>query len=111
VVVGRKLAFSIPDLKRMQQHNRAEDKKRKAKEKYPPLIKTNSKIGLVTNLIFFIAILPFFITLQNQSPLKVLANVVMILMVYDFFYYLMHRFLFHGKGFFPPHTCRTSPGP
>lgn len=100
VVVGRKLAFSIPDLKRMQQHNRAEDKKRKAKEKYPPLIKTNNKIGLVTNLIFFIAILPFFITLQNQSPLKVLANVVMILMVYDFFYYLMHRFLFHGKGFF-----------
>ena len=27
-------------------------------------------------------------------------NLFLILMVYDFFYYLMHRFLFHGKGYF-----------
>ena len=88
---GRKIAFSVPDLKRMQQHDRAEDKKHKAKDKYPPIIKINNKIGIFSNLIFFIAILPFFATLQSQSPLKILIDVVIILMVYDFFYYLMHR--------------------
>ena len=99
-VLGRKIAFSVPDLKRMQQYNRTEDKKRRAKEKYPPIIKINNKIGVFSNLTFFIAVLPFFVTLQNQSPLRVLIDVVMILMVYDFFYYLMHRFLFHGQGYF-----------
>ncbi|WP_159931192.1 sterol desaturase family protein [Oceanicoccus sp. KOV_DT_Chl] len=99
-MIGRTLLFSIPALANTRQLNHAEDKKRKAQEKYPPIIKRNNLIGLVSNLIFFIAVTPFFVTLQTQSVTKILIDSVLILMIYDFFYYLMHRFLFHGQGYF-----------
>jgi len=44
--------------------------------------------------------LPFIATLQAPSIGKMLIDTAVMLMVYDFFYYLTHRFLFHGNGNF-----------
>ncbi|MEH6552331.1 MAG: sterol desaturase family protein [Pseudomonadales bacterium] len=96
----RFIAFKVPVLNETRILNRVEDKKKKAKEKYPPMIKSSQKAGMCTNGFFVFAIAPFFLTLEAQSIGKVVLDIVAILMIYDFFYYLMHRFLFHGQGYF-----------
>ena len=73
---------------------------KKAKAKYPPVIKSTRMIGLYTNLVFFALVVPFIVTVDNTPLWEVLLDLVAILMVYDFFYYLTHRFLFHGQGYF-----------
>jgi sterol desaturase/sphingolipid hydroxylase (fatty acid hydroxylase superfamily) len=50
-------------------------------------------------MVIFGAIMPFCVTLATQPWWRVLWDVFVILMVYDFFYYLVHRFLFHNNGF------------
>lgn len=99
-VVMQFFVFKVPALQRTLQDNRAQDRIKRKKDKYPPVVKANNITGLLTNLVFFIAIAPFFVTLEPLPLLRELGNVVMILMVYDFFYYLTHRFLFHGQGYF-----------
>lgn len=98
VAMGRWIVFKIPAIKETQQKNKQVDKTKYKNERYQPRIKTSQRIGLGTNLFFFIFIAPFFITLETQSIGRILLNVVVILLVYDFFYYLTHRFLFHGNG-------------
>ena len=53
----------------------------------------------IFSLIAFGVVLPFCLTVEAQGPLRVLRDVFVILMVYDFFYYFTHRFLFHDSGF------------
>ena len=98
-VVGKFLVFRIPALRQAREHNLAEDAVKVAKPKYPPVIQQSKYVGLVLNTLFFVAIAPLVVTLQTQSVWKVLLDIVVILMVYDFFYYLTHRFLFHGQSF------------
>ena len=95
---GKYLAFRVPALAEAKQANRVEDKKKLAKEKYPPMVKANQKVGFYLNITFFLLVLPFCVTLAPQPWWQVLLDIVVVLMVYDFFYYLMHRFLFHGQG-------------
>jgi sterol desaturase/sphingolipid hydroxylase (fatty acid hydroxylase superfamily) len=45
-----------------------------------------------------VAILPFSATVDSPSFARILLEIVAILMVYDFFYYMAHRFLMHGNG-------------
>ncbi len=99
-VVGKFLIFRIPALAKAREYNLAEDAKKVAKPKYPPVIKQGKQIGLAMNVLFFVVILPLVLTLQAQPVWKILLDIVLILMVYDFFYYLTHRFLFHGEGYF-----------
>ena len=94
--LGHLLAFRIPAIQRMRQLNREEDRKRLAKPKYPPVVRLNNRIGLATNLVFFVAAAPFCVTLAAQPLWKYALDIAAILMVYDFFYYLTHRFVFHG---------------
>lgn len=94
------LAFKVPALARMRQLNMDLDVPKKAMEKYPPIIRQNNQVGLGMNLAFFLVMLPFIATLQTPPVWKILLDTVVILMVYDFFYYLTHRFLFHGDGAF-----------
>lgn len=58
----------------------------------------NRKWGLFFMVLIFAGILPFCLTADAQVWWKVLLDMVVILMVYDFFYYLTHRFLFHDGG-------------
>lgn len=97
-VIGKFLLFKIPALRQAREHNIAEDAKKIAKDKYPPVIKQSKYVGLALNIFFFVGIAPFVLTMQAQPVWKVLVDIVAILMVYDFFYYLTHRFLFHGQS-------------
>ncbi|MDX1735685.1 MAG: sterol desaturase family protein [Halioglobus sp.] len=97
-IIGKKLAFSVPALAQMREINRAEDKKKWDKEKYPPMVRSSQKVGKWCNFTFFPLILPFCVTLQPQPWWQVLLDIFVILMFYDFFYYCAHRFWFHGTG-------------
>jgi sterol desaturase/sphingolipid hydroxylase (fatty acid hydroxylase superfamily) len=96
--VGKWLAFKVPALAQMREINRMKDKEKWAREKYPPVVRASQKVGLYCNVILFVLILPFCVTLTVQPVWKVFLNVFIILMFYDFFYYLVHRFWFHGNG-------------
>ncbi|MBU6269146.1 MAG: sterol desaturase family protein, partial [Sphingomonadales bacterium] len=63
--------------------------------------KWNAKWGAIDTLVIFGLILPFCLTLDAQPWWQILRDCFVILMVYDFFYYLVHRFLFHDGGFGP----------
>jgi sterol desaturase/sphingolipid hydroxylase (fatty acid hydroxylase superfamily) len=58
----------------------------------------NRKWGAAFTLVIFALILPFCLTADAQPWWRVVLDCAVILMVYDFFYYLMHRFLFHDGG-------------
>ena len=95
--IGRYIAFKVPALQRMREINIEEDKKRLAQEKYPALLKRGRMAGFPSIVAFFLLILPFCATLAHRSVGGILLDIFIILMVYDFFYYLTHRFLLHGN--------------
>ncbi|MEZ5572434.1 MAG: sterol desaturase family protein [Halioglobus sp.] len=97
-VVGKRLLFSVPALGEMRALNKEKDKPKWQTEKYPPVVRATQKVGMYCNLVFFFLLLPFCITLNAQPVWKVLLDIFIILMFYDFLYYLSHRFWFHGQG-------------
>ena len=101
-VVLRLILFSIPALAKTRAEDKAKNKEKfkKHEDRYRRRVPLSQKIGLSFNLFFFLAILPFIVTFDAQPVWKILLLCVVVLMVYDFFYYLMHRFLFHGSGYF-----------
>ena len=101
VVAGRFLLFRIPAFHRAVDFNNAERKRkwRDLGHKYQHRLKSSQKIGLITNLVFFLLILPFIVTVESRSIGRILLDAFVVLMVYDLFYYVTHRFLFHGKGY------------
>lgn len=102
VLLGQKIVFSIPAIAKTRELNNAQNKdkwKNKA-QKYHHRVKASQKIGLGFTLAFYVLLLPFIVTLDAQPVWKILLDVFLILMIYDLFYYLTHRFLFHGKGYF-----------
>lgn len=58
----------------------------------------NRKWGLIFTVLIYVAIIPFVITAESMVWWEYLLDIFVILMVYDFFYYLTHRFLFHDGG-------------
>ncbi len=97
-IVGKRLLFSVPALANMRALNKAKDKERWVQEKYPPIVRATHKVGLYCNITFFLLLLPFCITIAAQPWWKVLLDTFIILMFYDFLYYLSHRYWFHGQG-------------
>ena len=59
----------------------------------------NRRWSLLFIVVIFGLILPFCLTAEPQPWTRVLRDMVVILMFYDFFYYLTHRFLFHDSDF------------
>jgi sterol desaturase/sphingolipid hydroxylase (fatty acid hydroxylase superfamily) len=98
--LGHFLAFKIPALERMRVINREQDALKMANKRYPPMVKASIRVGLATNLVFFLILAPFVITLEAKPVWRYLTDVVLILLVFDFFYYLTHRFLLHGVAYF-----------
>ncbi len=102
VVVGRFFAFKLPAFRSALEFNNA-DRKRKWRElghKYHARVVVNQRIGLFVSLAFFALFLPFIVSFEEQAISKILLNALLVLMIYDLFCYLTHRFLFHGKGYF-----------
>ena len=94
--VGKAIAFRIPAIKRMLDWNRHEDAPKRASSKWKPVAKGQQKVGLIINGGFLLLLCPFFVTLGELTWWRPLADAFIVLMVYDLFYYLIHRFLFHG---------------
>ncbi len=69
-----------------------------------PAYAANQRLNRIWSMVFlaiiFGLIMPFCLTAAPQPWFRVLLDMVMILMVYDFVYYLTHRFLFHDNGIF-----------
>ena len=97
-IVGKRLAFSVPALGKMRALNKEKDKERWIQEKYPPVVRATQKVGLYLNITFFSLILPFCVIASPQPVWEILLDIFIILMFYDFFYYMAHRFWFHGQG-------------
>jgi sterol desaturase/sphingolipid hydroxylase (fatty acid hydroxylase superfamily) len=98
--LGKFLIFKVPALQGERRKNKVLDKPKFAQDKYPPVVRATQRVGLYSNLVFFFGYAPLFVTLSPQPWWRAPLDIFVILMVYDFFYYLMHRFLFHGQGYF-----------
>ena len=94
--LGRWIVFKVPAFQRVREQNRALDKERLGRDKYPPMIKRSIRAGMWTNLAFFFVMAPLVMSFEPRPLWRGLFDIVLILMVYDFFYYLTHRFLFHA---------------
>ena len=102
--VGRRLVFLVPAFQRMRELNREADKVKLSKGRFKAAVKASNKVGLYTNLAFYILVLPFAINLEPRPLWRHAVDIVAVLLVFDFFYYLTHRFLFHGKALRKVHS-------
>ena len=93
-------AFKIPAFQRMREINRERDAVKMEDERYPATVKASIRVGMATNIAFFFVLAPFVVTLESKPFWQYLLEIVFILLVFDFFYYLAHRFLLHGTAYF-----------
>jgi sterol desaturase/sphingolipid hydroxylase (fatty acid hydroxylase superfamily) len=96
LAVNRLLALNST-FREAQQLNQSTFAAKMAKPHYAANQKWNRKWSLVFLVVIFGGILPFCLTLELRPWWQMLLEIFAILMVYDFFYYLVHRFLFHGS--------------
>ena len=94
--IGQFLVFRHPSLQRMRALNAEMDAPKLEKKRYPPVLKASARVGLTMNLVFFLIAAPFVVDLAWRPLWQYAAEIFSILMVFDFFYYLTHRFVFHG---------------
>ena len=102
--IGRRLVFLLPPLERMRELNREVDRSKLSRKSFREEIKASNRAGLITNLLFYAAVLPFCVSLEPRPLWRHLLDIVVVLLVYDFFYYLTHRFIFHGKALRKVHS-------
>jgi sterol desaturase/sphingolipid hydroxylase (fatty acid hydroxylase superfamily) len=93
--IGGKLLLLIPALRQTQQLNQEAARERKGRSYYAPIQKRSKFWGLLTQIAVFTLVIPFSVTLAPRPWWEVMLDIFIILMVYDFLYYLVHRFLFH----------------
>ncbi|MFT5485051.1 MAG: sterol desaturase/sphingolipid hydroxylase (fatty acid hydroxylase superfamily), partial [Halieaceae bacterium] len=94
-IVGGSMLLLSPALKKTQQLNVAAAEERVTRGYYAPIQKRSRTWGLLTQLAVFFLIIPFSVTAADQPWWEMLLDIFIILMAYDFVYYLVHRFLFH----------------
>lgn len=97
---GAQLLRLVPVFSNAARLNQATFAKKMEIPRYAANQKLNRFWGLLYMAVIFGLIMPFCVTLAPQAWWNMLLDMVVILLVYDFFYYLVHRFLFHDGGFF-----------
>lgn len=100
ILIGKQLLQLFPEVRQIQKLNKEAAARQQAKSFYPPVRRRSHLWGGLTQAAVFIFILPFCLTLESQAWWKYILDIFIILMFYDFFYYLTHRFLFHSSGNF-----------
>jgi sterol desaturase/sphingolipid hydroxylase (fatty acid hydroxylase superfamily) len=98
-LLGRQLLMLVPEIRQASELNKEARAQRQSKPHYVANQKWNRPWALLFQAVIFLGILPFCITVAPQPWWNLLLDVFVILMFYDFFYYLSHRFLFHNNGF------------
>lgn len=94
---GRFIAFQSPALREMRERNFEADAPKREHKSYREAVRINNKTGATQALAFYALVLPFFVSFDTMPLWRYAVDIVAILMIYDFTYYLIHRFLFHGK--------------
>ena len=97
-LAAKLVVYLVPAFKAAGQLNQDTFKKKMERPAYAANQKWNSKWGLTFIAVIFGVILPFCLTLEAQPWWKMLLDMFVILMVYDFVYYVTHRFIFHDGG-------------
>jgi sterol desaturase/sphingolipid hydroxylase (fatty acid hydroxylase superfamily) len=97
--VGKQLLLLVPVFREADALNQASFNEKMKRPGYAANQQWNRKWGLIFYAVVFGLILPFTLTIEAQPWWKMVADIVIILMFYDFFYYLTHRFLFHDSRF------------
>ena len=100
MAAGRLVTLAVPTLRAAHRLNSDTLARKMEKPAYAANQKWNRKWGGFFMLLIFALIMPFCLTLAPQPWWSVLLDMVVILFVYDFVYYLSHRFLFHDSAFF-----------
>ena len=96
--IGRYLALQVPAFRVEHERNEAMRRSKMAKPHYQQNQQWNRRWGPVILAVIFVGVLPFCLTAAPQAWWRILLDMAAILLVYDFFYYLVHRFLFHDGG-------------
>lgn len=99
-IVAKRLVLLFPTFREARSLNAAAYAEKMLKPAYAANQRWNRWWGLFYWAVIFTAVLPFCLTLEPQPLWRIALDCFTILMVYDFFYYLAHRFLFHDEGFF-----------
>jgi sterol desaturase/sphingolipid hydroxylase (fatty acid hydroxylase superfamily) len=94
----RLLIFRVPAFRRMRELNDAADKVKLERPRFREAVNVNNLAGLLTNLFFYAAVLPWCLDLAPRPLWRHALDLVAVLMLYDLLYYFTHRFLFHGKA-------------
>ena len=90
----------VPAIGRAQGENTRIRKEKMAKPHYAENQAWNRKWSIVFLFVIFGVVLPFCLTAEPQPWWRIPRDLFVILMAYDFVYYLTHRFVFHNGGWF-----------
>lgn len=99
-VLSRVVIKKVPMLAAERNMNLEEDKLRLAQEKYPPVVDQNKLVGGIMFPLLVFVIAPFLTSFDALPWWRYLTDLLVLFLFYDFLYYLTHRFLFHGNGYF-----------
>jgi sterol desaturase/sphingolipid hydroxylase (fatty acid hydroxylase superfamily) len=94
-----RLKLLSPTFRAVNQINTGAFKEKMQRRHYAENHSWNHRWAPLSLLVIFGAVMPFCLTLATQPWWKVALDCSVILMVYDFAYYLTHRFLFHDSAF------------
>ncbi|MFK7898215.1 MAG: sterol desaturase family protein [Myxococcota bacterium] len=95
-LILRALIWRVTEFTQLREENGVADKKKMSREYFRDAVKRNNKSGMWTNIAFYILILPFTVGFGARPLWQHLVEIVAVLLIFDFMYYLTHRFLFHG---------------
>src|SRR5690606_19862910 len=95
-LVGNFVIFRIPIFVAMREENRAADKQKMERASFREAVRVNNRAAMWTNLLFYVAVLPFSIGFDARPLWRHALEIVAVLLVFDFMYYWTHRSLFHG---------------
>jgi sterol desaturase/sphingolipid hydroxylase (fatty acid hydroxylase superfamily) len=99
-VLFEKASGFIPAVGRAQGENKRILKEKMEKPHYAANQAWNRKWSIVFLFAIFGVVLPFCLTVESQPWWRIPRDLFLILMAYDFVYYLTHRFVFHNGGWF-----------
>lgn len=99
-VLGGKVFTLVPGFRAAARLNRETFAKKMERPAYAENQKWNRQWSVVFLAVIFGVVLPFCLTPGLGSWWKLPLDIVVILMFYDFFYYLTHRFVFHESALF-----------
>lgn len=98
-LVLNQLAMLVPVLKAARRHNQQAFRTKMERPNYAANHAWNRPWSGLYVLVIFAVVMPFCLTLDARPWWRIALDTVVILMFYDFFYYLTHRFVFHDSAF------------